>query len=108
MVFIKVFVNDFQIEVTPHKYEYFDLTIYNVEQVVADNVWNNIQSDGVKKVVVDNVWNNIQSDGVQKYARKRKKAPTVEDVEECVNNNLNYIEVTLNKKCNEIVTRKKT
>lgn len=44
MEFIKVIVNEVQMEVTPHEDEHYDLNDHNVEQVVADNIVNKIQS----------------------------------------------------------------
>lgn len=80
---------------TPHEDEYFGVTSHNVKQVVVDNIVNNLQSVEVKKVAK------------RESTPKRKMAHVVEGVEEDVNNNLNYIEVPLNKKSNDIVIRKK-
>lgn len=88
MEFIKVFVNDFQIEVTPHQDEDSEFTSHNVELIVVDNIRNNLQSVEVKKVAAENFVVKRES------APVRKKAHAVEDV----NNNLNDKELPLNKK----------
>ncbi|XP_058781368.1 FBD-associated F-box protein At5g38590-like [Vicia villosa] len=75
-------------EVTPHEDEDCDLIIHNVEQVVADNIGNNLQSSGAKKVAAEKCMVK------RKFTPKRKKAPAVEDVEGDVNKNLSigYLE----------------
>ena len=41
---LKLNFNDVQTKVTPYEDEYYDLTSHNIEQGVAENIGNNVQS----------------------------------------------------------------
>lgn len=78
------------------------LCILVIVFVEVDIIRNFVSDDDL--VEVDIIVAHV--DGVNNNNKKRNKAYTAEDVEHA-NDNLNDIEVPLNKKSNDIVTRKK-
>lgn len=98
---IKLLVNNVQTKVTPQEDKDSDLSGHNIQLVVVDNIRNNLQLAEVKKVVVEK---HVVS---RESTPKKKKTRAIEYMEENVNNNSNDTEVPLNKKSNEILTRKK-
>ncbi|CAI8603935.1 unnamed protein product [Vicia faba] len=67
---------------------------------------NDVENDA-KNIVTNNPENNISNFKNRKSATKGKKAHAVEDMEKDVNDNLKGIDVPMNKKSNDIVTRNK-